>query len=179
MSSWSVMALIWGRLKGASRTAVDTRMLFEVLPAAILNTLYCRTGHAVRLLLFHGLEQQVQGEMYSSSSSFTSAYSSTRMTMEKFCSYSGASWNSMRMMAWSSAVSGLGPERIGLMAALGCGGLDEIIHQLEGVLFVPEIAEGVIAVRLLQVDQIQHPDVIALAFEVAPGGGTAPPIWGR
>lgn len=32
-------------------------------------------------------------------------YSSTRSTMEKFCSYSGASWNSMRMMACSSAVS--------------------------------------------------------------------------
>ena len=35
---------IWGRLKGARRTAVDTRILLEVLPAAILKTLYCRTA---------------------------------------------------------------------------------------------------------------------------------------
>ena len=44
ISSWSVMAWIWGRLKGASRTAADTKMLLEVLPAASLKTLYCRTA---------------------------------------------------------------------------------------------------------------------------------------
>lgn len=35
-------ALICGKLKGASRTAADTRIDFAVLPAACLKTLYCR-----------------------------------------------------------------------------------------------------------------------------------------
>ena len=56
------------------------------------------------------------------------------------------------------------------MAALGGGGLDEIVHQFEGVLFIPDIAEGVVTVTLCQVDQIQHPDVIALAFEIPTSG---------
>ena len=45
------------------------------------------------------------------------------------------------------------------MAALRGGSLDEIVHQLEGVLLIPQIAEGVVAVALLQVDQIEHPDL--------------------
>ena len=64
----------------------------------------------------------------------------------------------------------LGPKRVRFMAALGGGGLDEIVHQFEGVLFIPDIAEGVVTVTLCQVDQIQHPDVIALAFEIPTSG---------
>ena len=48
--------------------------------------------------------------------------------------------------------------------------LDQIVHQLQRVLFVPEIAEGIVAIGLAEVDQIQHPDFIAFAFEVAAGG---------
>ena len=56
------------------------------------------------------------------------------------------------------------------MAALGRGSLDQVVHQLQCVLFVPEIAEGIVAVGLAEVDQIQHPNFIAFAFEVAAGG---------
>ena len=56
------------------------------------------------------------------------------------------------------------------MAPLGRGGLDQVVHQLQRVLFVPEVAEGVVAVGLAEVDQIQHPNFIAFAFEVAAGG---------
>ena len=40
----------------------------------------------------------------------------------------------------------LGPEGVGLMAALWRGGLDEVIDQPQGVLLVPQVAEGVVAV---------------------------------
>ena len=56
------------------------------------------------------------------------------------------------------------------MAALGRGGLDEIVDQSQHVLFVPQVAERIIAIALLQVDKIQHTDVITLAFEVAACG---------
>ena len=57
------------------------------------------------------------------------------------------------------------------MAVLWRGGLNEVVDQPQGVLFVPDIAEGVVSVRLFQVDKVQHPHVVALAFEVAAGGG--------
>ena len=53
------------------------------------------------------------------------------------------------------------------MAALGRGRLDQRIHQLQCVFFIPQVAEGVIAVRLFQIHKIQHPDVIALLFQVS------------
>ena len=56
------------------------------------------------------------------------------------------------------------------MAPLGRGSLDQVVHQLQRVLFVPEIAEGIVAVGFAEVDQIQHPNFIAFAFEVATGG---------
>ena len=65
---------------------------------------------------------------------------------------------------------GLGPEWIGLMAVLGGGGLDKVIDQTQGVLFVPQVAEGVVPIRLLQVHQVEYANVIALAFQPAAGG---------
>ena len=56
------------------------------------------------------------------------------------------------------------------MAALGRGSLDQVVHQLQCVLLISEIAEGIVAVGLAEVDQIQHPNFIAFAFEVAAGG---------
>ena len=56
------------------------------------------------------------------------------------------------------------------MAALWCGSLDEIINQLEDIFFISQIAEWVIPVRLLQVDQIEYSDVISLAFQPPSGG---------
>lgn len=55
------------------------------------------------------------------------------------------------------------------MAALRRGGLDQIVHQLQCVLFVPEVAEGIVAVGLTEIDQIQNANIVALAFEVAAG----------
>ena len=55
------------------------------------------------------------------------------------------------------------------MAAIRRGGLDQIVHQLQRVLFIPEVAEGIVAVGLAEIDQIQHPNLVAFAFEVAAG----------
>lgn len=61
----------------------------------------------------------------------------------------------------------LGPKRVGLMTALGRGCLDQRIHQLQCVFFIPQVAKGVITVRLFQIHKIQHPDVIAPFFQVS------------
>ena len=66
---------------------------------------------------------------------------------------------------------GLRPERIGLVTALGRRCLDQRVHQLQRVLFIPQIAERVIAVRLRQIHQIQHPDVVSLPLQIPSGGG--------
>ena len=42
------------------------------------------------------------------------------------------------------------PKRVTFVAALGRSGLDEIVHQPEGVLFVPDVPERVIAIAFLQ-----------------------------
>ena len=57
------------------------------------------------------------------------------------------------------------------MTALWSGGLDEVVHQPQHILFIPQVAEGVVSIRLLQVHQVQHTDVIALTFEVSARGG--------
>ena len=41
---------------------------------------------------------------------------------------------------------GFGPEWVGLMAALWRGGLDQVIDQLQHVLFIPQIAERIITI---------------------------------
>jgi len=66
---------------------------------------------------------------------------------------------------------GLRPEGVGLMAALGRGCLNQRVHQLQCVFFIPQVAEGIIAVRLLQIDEVQHADVIALLFQIPSGCG--------
>lgn len=43
------------------------------------------------------------------------------------------------------------------------------IDQLEDIFFVSQIAEWVVSVRLLQVDQVEHPDVISFAFQPPSG----------
>ena len=53
------------------------------------------------------------------------------------------------------------------MAAFGRGRLDQRIHQLQSIFLVPQVAEGVIAVRLLQIYKVQHADVIAPFFQVS------------
>ena len=61
---------------------------------------------------------------------------------------------------------GLRPERVRLMAAFGRGRLDQRVHQLQRVLFIPQVAEGVITIGLLEIHKVQHPDVIALLFQI-------------
>ena len=65
---------------------------------------------------------------------------------------------------------GFGPERVGLVAALWGGGLDQVIDQLQHVLFVAQIAERIVAVRLFQIHKVQNAHVIALLLEVAARG---------
>ena len=65
---------------------------------------------------------------------------------------------------------GLRPERIGLVAALRRGGLDQVIDQLQHVLFVAQIAEWIVAVRLFQIHKVQNAHVVALLFEVTARG---------
>ena len=64
----------------------------------------------------------------------------------------------------------LRPKGITFVTPFWRSGLDQVVHQPEGVLLIPQIAEGVVPVRLLQVDQIQHPDVVAVLFQPASGG---------
>ena len=63
------------------------------------------------------------------------------------------------------------------MAVLGCGCLNKIIDQPQGILFVPQVAERVVPIRLLQIHQIEYPDVIALAFQPAAGGQQDLRFW--
>ena len=64
---------------------------------------------------------------------------------------------------------GLRPKWVGLMAALRRGGLDQVIDQLQHVFFIPQIAEGVISVRLLQIHKVQNAHIVALLFEITAG----------
>ena len=56
------------------------------------------------------------------------------------------------------------------MSFLGRGGFDQVVHQLQSVVFIADVPEGVVPIRLIQIDQIQHPDVIALTFQISSGG---------
>ena len=53
------------------------------------------------------------------------------------------------------------------MASLGCGGLNQIVYQPQGVFFIPDIPERIISIALLQVHQIQDSDVIAVLLQPA------------
>jgi len=65
---------------------------------------------------------------------------------------------------------GFGPEWVGLVTALRRGGLDQVIDQLQHVLFVAQIAEWIVAVRLFQIHKVQNAHVVALLFEVTARG---------
>ena len=65
---------------------------------------------------------------------------------------------------------GLGPEWVRLVAALWRGGLDQVVDQLQYVLFIPQIAEWIVAVRLFQIHKVQNAHVVALLFEIAARG---------
>ena len=65
---------------------------------------------------------------------------------------------------------GFGPKRIRLMAALRRGGLDQVVDQLQHVLFVAQIAERIVTVRLFQIHKVQNAHVVALLFEIAARG---------
>ena len=56
------------------------------------------------------------------------------------------------------------------MAIFRCGSLDQIVHQAQSVLFIPQVAEGIIAVALLQIHQIQDPDIVAVLLQPAACG---------
>ena len=56
------------------------------------------------------------------------------------------------------------------MAALRRGGLDQVVDQLQHVLFVTQIAKRVISVRLFQIHKVQNAHVVALLFKVTARG---------
>ena len=56
------------------------------------------------------------------------------------------------------------------MIALGRSGLNQIIYQPQGVLFVPNVAKRIISVALLQIDEIQYPDVVSVLLQPAARG---------
>lgn len=70
-------------------------------------------------------------------------------------------------MAWSRAVSDFVQNGSDSWLPLGVVCLDQRIHQLQSIFLIPQVAEGVIAVRLFQIHEIQHADVIALLFQVS------------
>ena len=55
-------------------------------------------------------------------------------------------------------------------SALRGGGLDQVIDQFQHILFVAQIAEWIVAVRLFQIHKVQNAHVVALLFEVAARG---------
>ena len=62
------------------------------------------------------------------------------------------------------------PEGVRVICVLGRGISDQIVHQLQYVGLVADIGEGIIAVRLAGVDQVEHHDFISLFFQQVPGG---------
>ena len=127
--------------------------------------------HAVRPDLLYGLEEQVQGRdvllvllLYLGVLQYPHHHGEVLFILRGLLEQHEDDGLEERRL-------GLGPEWIGLMAALRSGGLDEIVHQLEGVLLIPQIAEGVVAVALRQVDQIEHPDLVSVLLQPAACGG--------
>ena len=127
--------------------------------------------YAVRPVLFYGLEEQVQGRdillvllLHLGVFQYPHDHGEVLFILRGLLEQHEDDGLEERCL-------GLGPEGITLMAALRGGSLDEIVHQLEGVLLVPQIAEGVVAVALLQVDQIEHPDLISVLLQPATSGG--------
>ena len=74
---------------------------------------------------------------------------------------------------------GFCPEWVGLVAALRGGRLDQVIDQLQYVLFVAQIAEWIVAVRLFQIHKVQNAHIVALLFEVAARGKQHFGFWVR
>ena len=68
------------------------------------------------------------------------------------------------------------PEGVRVICVLGRGISDQIVHQLQYVGLVADIGEGVIAVRLAGVDQVEHHDFISLFFQQVPGGPQQLPL---
>lgn len=56
------------------------------------------------------------------------------------------------------------------MASLGGCGLDEIGHQLQHILVIPEIHEGIVSIALGKVHKVEDANVVPLAFEEAARG---------
>ena len=127
--------------------------------------------YAVRSILFYGLEEQVQGRdvlfvllLHLGVFQYPHDHGEILFILRGLLEQHEDDGLEERRL-------GLGPEWVGLMTAFRGGGLDEIVHQLESVLLVPQIAEGVVAVALLQVDQIEHPDLVPVLLQPAASGG--------
>ena len=137
------------------------------LAGGLLEYLILPQGHTFRMLMFHRLKQQVQRRdvfviILPDFSVFQHAHDHGKVLfiLRRFLVQHEDD-------GLEQSCFGLRPEWVGLMTALGRGCLDQRIHQLQCVFFIPQVAKGVITVRLFQIHKIQHPDVIAPFFQVS------------
>ena len=68
------------------------------------------------------------------------------------------------------------PEWVRVICVFGGGVADQIVHQLQHVGLVADIGEGVIAIRLAGVDQVEYHDLISHLFEQIPGSPQQLPL---
>ena len=159
-----------GQVKGGQTHSGGHKDALGSLARRHLKDLILPDGDAVRLLPFNGAEQQIQRRdvvlvvlFYLRVFQHPHDHGKVLLGLRRLLKQHEDDGLQQRRF-------GLGPERIRLMAVLGCCGLNEVIDKPQGILLVPDIAEGVVSVRLLQIDKVQHPHIVALAFEVAAGG---------
>ena len=159
-----------GQVKGGQTHSGRHKDALGSLARRHLKDLILPDGDAVRLLPFNGAEQQIQRRdvvlvvlFYLRVFQHPHDHGKVLLGLRRLLKQHEDDGLQQRRF-------GLGPKRIRLMAVLGCCGLNEVIDKPQGILLVPDIAEGVVSVRLLQIDKVQHPHIVALAFEVAAGG---------
>ena len=139
-----------GQVKGSQTNRGGDQDALGCLARALLEYFVLPERHALRVLPFYGLEQQIQGGEI-----LVILLSNLRVFQHPH------DHGEVLLILWSLLEQ---------MAALWCGSLDEIIDQLEDIFFISQIAEWVVSVRLLQVDQVEHPDFIPFAFQPSSGG---------
>ena len=144
---------------------------FRCLARSLLENLILPQGNTFRVLILHCPEQQIQrGDiliivlLHFGIFQHTHHHGKILLIFRRFLEQHEDD-------GLQQCCLGLRPERVRFMTALGHRGLDQRVDQLQRVLFIPQIVERIIAVRLRQIHQIQHSDVVSLPFQIPSGGG--------
>ena len=74
---------------------------------------------------------------------------------------------------------GLFPEGVIAGGVAGRSVLDEVVDEGQHILFLPHIDEGIVAVGLFGVDEIEYPHFIAERQTEGPPQPSAVPLWDR